>query len=94
MYLDDVVVYSDTWEQHLCRVAALFGRLAEARLTINLAKCEFALATVTYLGEVVGQGEVRPVRAKVLAIDHYTHVQPLKKISSVFLGWSATTTVL
>lgn len=71
VYLD-VVVYSDTWEQHLCRIAALFGRLAEARLTINLAKCEFTRATVTYLGKVVGQGEVRPVRAKVLAIDHYS----------------------
>lgn len=31
VYLD-VVVYSDTWEQHLCRIAALFGRLAEAQL--------------------------------------------------------------
>lgn len=40
VYLDDVVVYSHSWEQHLFQ--ALFERLAEARLTINLAKCEFA----------------------------------------------------
>ncbi len=36
-----------------------------ARLTINLAKCEFARAIVTYLGKVVGQGE------KVTAIQEY-----------------------
>lgn len=71
VYLDDVVVYSDTWEQHLLCIRALFERLAEARLTVNLAKCEFAKATVTYLGKVVGQGKVCPVRAKVLAIDKF-----------------------
>lgn len=47
VYLDDMVVYSDTWVSHLERIHALFSCLAEARLTINLAKCDFA---VTYLG--------------------------------------------
>ena len=71
VYVDDVVVYSDTWDSHLERLHHLFTRLAHANLTVNLAKCEFARATVTYLGKVVGQGFVRPVRAKVLAIDGY-----------------------
>lgn len=69
VYLDDVVVYSDTWFSHLRRIRALFDRLAEACLTVNLAKCEFARATVTYLDRVVGQGWVAPVQAKVLAIE-------------------------
>ena len=54
-YLDDVIVYSDTWEQHRDRVHALLVRLQDANLTVNVAKCEFARATVTYLGKVVGQ---------------------------------------
>lgn len=37
-------------------------------MTVNFAKCEFAKATVTYLGKVVGQGHLRPVDAKVSAI--------------------------
>lgn len=45
-YLDDVVVYADTWEEHLSRIEALFERLAAGCLTINLAKCEFAQVTV------------------------------------------------
>lgn len=69
VYLDDVIFYSDTWENHLQHIPALFDRLVYANLTINLAKCEVARATVTYLGKVVGQGNVRPVRAKVLAIE-------------------------
>lgn len=85
VYLDDVVVYSDTWEEHVERIRALFGRLAWAKLTVNLAKCEFAKATVTYLGKEVGQGEVRPVRAKVVAIDCFPAPVTKKELMR-FLG--------
>lgn len=87
VYLDDVVIYSDTWEDHLKRIRALFDRLVWARLTINLAKCEFAKATVTYLGKVVGQGEVRPINAKVLAIQEFP-IPSTKKELLRFLGMS------
>ncbi len=50
-YLDDVVVYSDSWEEHLATLREIFARLSEASLTINLAKCEFCKAVVTYLGK-------------------------------------------
>lgn len=69
VYLDDVVVYSEMWEQHVERIRSLFVRLRDAHLNINLAKCEFVKATVTYLGKVVGQ--VHPVCDKVLAIDQF-----------------------
>lgn len=41
------------------------------QLTVNFAKCDFARATVTYLGKVVGQGEVCPVEAKVETIKNF-----------------------
>lgn len=52
--LDDVVVYSRVWEDHLDSLHTVFQRLAAAPLTLNLAKCEFGKATVTYLGKRVG----------------------------------------
>ncbi|XP_062373894.1 uncharacterized protein LOC134062039 [Sardina pilchardus] len=85
VYLDDVVCYSDTWEKHVKHIRALFTRLAAANLTVNLAKCDFARATVTYLGKVVGQGKVRPVRAKVDAIDRYPPPSTKKELMR-FLG--------
>lgn len=85
VYLDDVVVYSDSWEEHICRVQALFQRLVWARLTINLAKCEFAKATVTYLGKVVGQGFVCPVEAKVQAVKQFPQPSTKKELMR-FLG--------
>lgn len=70
-YLDNVVVFSDTWEAHVQRLCAAFDRLAQADLTFNLAKCEFAKVTLTYLGKVVWQGETHPMQAKVEAILNY-----------------------
>ena len=67
-YIDDVVVYSNTWEQHLLQIWSLMYRLTEAKLTVNLVKTEFGHAHLIFLGHVVGQGQIKPVAAKVEAI--------------------------
>lgn len=41
-YLDDIVVYSSTWEEHVEKLHNVFSRLAAASLMVNLTKCEFA----------------------------------------------------
>lgn len=70
-YLDDLVIYSASWSEHVKQLHVLFSRLSDANLTVNLAKCEFGRATVTYLGKIVGGGQVRPVESKVEAITHF-----------------------
>lgn len=85
VYLDDVVVFSNSWSDHVVRICGLFDRLKEAGLTDNLAKCEFARASVTYLSRVVGQGTVRPDEEKVRTIEYYT-VPTSKKELMRFLG--------
>ena len=67
-YLDDVLAFNDTWLEHINTLKQIFQRLGEANLTLNLSKCEFGCATVTYLGKQVGQGQVRAVDAKVQAV--------------------------
>ncbi len=69
--MNEVLLFSYSWSEHLDQIRELFVRLAKAKLTINLAKCGFGKATVTYLGKVVGQGCVRPNDAKVDAIDKF-----------------------
>ena len=68
VYLDDILVVADSWEEHIQQLEELFGRLSTSGLVINLAKCEFSRATVTYLGHEVGQGKTAPRTAKVEAI--------------------------
>lgn len=84
-YIDDVIIFSDNWEDHLQRIHAFFTRMAQANLTINLVKSEFAQAHVMFLGHIVGQGQVKPVMAKVEAINDFP-VPTSKKELMRFLG--------
>ena len=86
-YLDDIVVYSTTWDEHLQRITSLFDRLSKANLTVNLKKTEFAHAQVSFLGHVVGLGTVRPLDAKVEAILNFP-VPENKRALRRFLGMS------
>ena len=56
---------SDNWSDHIRQIKRFFQIMCEAKLTINLMKSEFGKATVKYLGHIVGQGQVRPLDAKI-----------------------------
>jgi len=64
-YIDDLVLYSASWEEHVKLLREFFRRLRDAHLTVNLSKSEFCRARVVFLGHIVGQGEVAPVASKV-----------------------------
>ena len=70
-YIDDIIIYGSTWQQHLERVTSLLSHLREAQLTVNLAKSVFGQACVTYLGYIVGQGQIKPVGDKVEAVTNF-----------------------
>ena len=70
-YIDDAIIYNDEWNHHLGTIKVFFDKLSEANLTINLAKSEFCHATLTFLGHVVGHGQVKPIEAKVEAISNF-----------------------
>ena len=84
-YLDDLLIPTDTWEEHLVKLYALFSRLSDAGLTINLMKCSFGCGTVTYLGHEVGQGNTKPRTAKVQAIMDFPPPSTRKSLMR-FLG--------
>ena len=84
-YIDDVIIYSDSWSDHLQRIRKFLDQLSKAKLTVNLAKTEFCHATVTFLGHLVGQGQVKPLEAKVNAISEFP-VPKCKRQLMRFLG--------
>ncbi|XP_068233687.1 uncharacterized protein [Palaemon carinicauda] len=55
VYLDDIIIFSDNWKDHVDRIRALFHAIADAGLVVNLSKCESGKAEVIYLGHHVGQ---------------------------------------
>lgn len=68
VYLDDIMIFSETWEEHLRRVDQVLTRLAEAKLMLKWSKCKFFCNSTQFLGHVVDASGVRPDPAKVEAI--------------------------
>jgi len=84
-YLDDVIIFSDTWEEHMRHLETVFMRIREAGLTLNMKKCEFAVAELDYLGHHVGLGKVQPRQQKVEALLKFPRPTNRKQLQS-FLG--------
>ena len=65
-YIDDVINYSDPWEEHLRLIRTFFDRLSEFHLTVKLNKSDFCHGTLTFLGHVVGQVQVKQFLQNIL----------------------------
>ncbi|KAK7912657.1 hypothetical protein WMY93_012868 [Mugilogobius chulae] len=59
-YLDDIVIYSSSWKEHMDHLRTVLNHLQAAGLTVNPAKCVFGASQTEYLGHVIGGGELRP----------------------------------
>ena len=84
-YLDDLIVFSATWENHLSHLRTVLVRLREVGLTIKPSKCQLAMAQCTYLGYVVGKGVVKPKATKHHKIKQFPLPTTKKDVQS-FLG--------
>lgn len=84
-YIDNIVIFSTSWEDHLRHLDQVCSRLKEAGLHVKAHKCKFANADVSFLGHVVGKGKVRPQQAKVQAVNNY-RVPRTKTDLRAFLG--------
>lgn len=85
VYLDDVVIFSHTWKQHLSHLESVLSRLQEANLTLKLKKCEFGAEDCVYLGHRIGRGGVRPEEGKVRAVQQMARPKTKKEVRA-FLG--------
>ena len=64
-YLDDVLVWGETWEQHQRRLRSVLGKIRGAGLALSPQKCQFGMKTVEYLGAVISNGRISMSEARV-----------------------------
>jgi len=84
-YINDVIIYSCTWEEHLHHIQEVLQRLRLADLTVKARKCQFGMAKCNYLGHVIGGGKVQPEDSKLKAIQSFPKPTTKKGVQS-FLG--------
>lgn len=65
VYLDDVIVVTKTFSEHIEVLKEVFKRLKMANLTVNLEKCKFCRPTLKYLGFIVDSNGLRTDSDKV-----------------------------
>ena len=71
IYLDDIIVYSKTPEEHLQRFEVVFEKISEAGLKLKPNKCEFFKSEITYLGHVVSNRGIATDPKKIRAIQQW-----------------------
>ena len=84
-YLDDIIIYSSTPEEHLEHIRTVFEKLRDAKLSMKLSKCHFFTKEIQYLGHILGKEGIKPVPAKTEAI-RIMHPPVNPKQVHAFLG--------
>ena len=85
VYLDDIIVFSRTFEEHLGRLDSVLSRIRNGGLKLKVKKCTFCAPQVKYLGHVVSKEGLRPDEDKVSAVLKFPVPQDLTQLRS-FLG--------
>lgn len=91
VFMDDILVYGTTMEQHNSRLNKVMHRVQSAGLKLNMEKCSFRQSQLKFLGHLIDQSGIRPDPEKVAAIQQMPppgNVTELKRILGMvtFLG--------
>lgn len=85
VYMDDLLVVAKDFQTHIDRLKAVADCLRKANLTINVQKSKFCLKEIRYLGNIVGNGCIKPDPGKVEAITKFPTPRTIRQLRS-FLG--------
>ena len=84
-FIDDVIIYSDTAEEHAKRLANVFERFRKTNLQLQPGKCVFAKDKVTYLGFELSYRGIEASPEKVKVVQNFPIARSVKDVRS-FLG--------
>ena len=84
-YIDDLLIASDSEDEHIRHLELLFQRLSSYGIVINPSKCIFAASSLDFLGHHISANGIAPLPSKVQAIQDFPPPSTLRKLRE-FLG--------
>ncbi|KAJ8471219.1 hypothetical protein OPV22_025562 [Ensete ventricosum] len=89
VYLDDIVIYSQTLEEHVRHLRTIFKVLRENTLFVKREKCYFAQTEILFMGHRIGNGSIRMDQSKVQAVADWRTPKKVPELSSflVFVNY-------
>ena len=85
LYIDDILIYSASFEDYLSHVAQVLQTLREAYLKARISKCQFARNFVEFLDHLITPKEIGPNKRNIKAVTSYPTPPKIKDVC-VFLG--------
>ena len=86
-YLDDVLICSETFEQHISDLQEVFQRFRSAGLKLGPQKCTFAESSCVFLGHLISKEGIQPPPDRIKALDEYLapkNVKELRRLIGMF----------
>ena len=87
VFLDDILIFSKTWEDHLQHVETVFKVLRANKLYCKPSKCEFAIREVLFLGHKVSGTSISPDPEKIKAVAEWPQPNSVTEVRQ-FLGFA------
>ena len=88
IYLDDILIFSRTFEEHKIHLREVLKRLQTVGLKLNPAKCYFVRTQVHYLGHIITAEGIKPTTSHIEAIKEFAVPKDVKALRQ-FLGLSS-----
>jgi hypothetical protein len=85
VYLDDILIFSRTCDEHVRHVKQVLDTLQRENLNAKLSKCEFGKTVLVYLGHIVGGGQLKIDPSKIDVIVNWPKPKSVTEVRS-FLG--------
>ena len=79
-YIDDILVFSETFGQHIKHIEQLMKVIRKEGFRLKLAKCKFAENSVKYLGHIIEKDGVRPGKDNLKAIREFERPRNKKNV--------------
>jgi hypothetical protein len=85
VYLDGILIFSGTWDEHVRHVKQVLDTLRREKLYVKLSKCEFGKNALVYLGHIIGGGKLKIDHSKIDVIVNWHEPKKLTEVRS-FMG--------
>ena len=85
VYLDDIIIYSNTFEEHLQHIEAALLKLREAHLKANPEKCDFGEIEIAFLGHIITTEGIKPNKENSKLVREFPPPKNVKQVRS-YLG--------
>lgn len=84
-YIDDILIYSPSFEEHVKHIEQVLDAIKKEGFRLKFKKCTFASASVKYLGHIIENNSVRPLKDNLTSITNFPTPKTQKNIRQ-FLG--------